>query len=104
MIHIPLLKAAAKSQKPLIVSTGMATASEISEAVNAVNSQTGLPPILLKATSAYPSTSENANLSVIPIMRENYGTLVGVSDHSMSVAVVATAVSLGACVIEKHLT
>jgi len=104
LIHIPLLKAAAKSQKPLIVSTGMATASEISEAVNAVNSQTGLPPILLKATSAYPSTSENANLSVIPIMRENYGTLVGVSDHSMSVAVVATAVSLGACVIEKHLT
>lgn len=103
LIHLPLLKYTASVGLPLIISTGMGSEREVRDAVNAVTSG-GSPLIVLKSTSAYPSSVQDANLRAIPVMREQLGTLVGLSDHTLSLAVVAAAVTLGACLIEKHLT
>lgn len=104
LIHIPLLARVAQTGLPFIVSTGMATEAEVAEAVSAITGAGGTSPILLTCTSAYPSRPEDAHLRSLQAMRERFGTLVGVSDHTLTVSVVATAVALGACVIEKHLT
>jgi len=104
LVHIPLLDRVAQTGLPVIVSTGMGTEAEVAEAVATINAAGGSSPILLKCTSAYPSRPEVANLRSLPAMRERFSTLVGVSDHTLSVSVVATAVALGACVVEKHFT
>ena len=104
LINIPLLQSAASTGRPIILSTGMGTEDEISEAVRAVTRQGTTLPILLKCTSAYPSRPADAHLRSIPAMRERFATLIGVSDHTRSSAVVSVAVALGASVIEKHLT
>jgi pseudaminic acid synthase len=104
LIHIPLLARVAQTGLPVIVSTGMGTEAEIAEAVATIIGAGGSSPILLKCTSAYPSRPEDAHLRSLPGMRERFSTLVGVSDHTLTVSVVATAVALGACVVEKHFT
>lgn len=104
LIHIPLIKFAACRKLPLILSTGMATFEEISEAVNAIAQITDFPPILLKCTSAYPAVANDANILVIKELQREYNAIIGLSDHSMSASVVGAAVALGARVIEKHLT
>jgi pseudaminic acid synthase len=104
LIHLPLLARVAQTGLPLIVSTGMGTENEIEEALTTIKGAGGKFPILLKCTSAYPSLPKDANISSIPALRERFGTLVGISDHTLSHSVVATAVSLGACIVEKHLT
>ena len=104
LIHLPLLARVSATGLPVIVSTGMGTEAEVVEAVAAVTRTGGAPPVLLKCTSAYPSSAEHAHLRSLPAMRARFGTLVGVSDHTLSIAVVATGVALGACLIEKHLT
>jgi pseudaminic acid synthase len=104
LIHIPLIDRVARTGWPMILSTGMGTEAEVAEAVATIKAASGTLPILLKCTSAYPSRPEDAHLRSIPAMRERFGTLVGVSDHTLSLSVVATAVALGACVVEKHLT
>jgi N-acetylneuraminate synthase len=101
---IPLLRAVGATKKPVFMSTGMATLSEIEEAVNALRSSGANQLILLKCTSAYPAPPEEMNLSTIPHMSECFGVPVGLSDHSMNSAVPVVAVALGACAIEKHLT
>jgi pseudaminic acid synthase len=104
LVHIPLLARVARTGLPVIVSTGMGSEAEIAEAVATITAAGESLPILLKCTSAYPALPQDANLLSLPAMRERFGTLVGVSDHTLTVSVVATAVALGACVVEKHFT
>jgi pseudaminic acid synthase len=86
------------------MSTGMATCEEIEEAIQAFREAGGTVLALLKCTSAYPSPPESMNLRTIPDMAERFGVPVGLSDHTLGIAVPIAAVSLGACIIEKHLT
>jgi len=88
----------------LIMSTGMATAEEIEEAMEAARDEGATQIALLKCTSAYPSPPQEMNLSLIPALAGKFGVPVGLSDHSLGIAVPIAAVALGACIIEKHLT
>lgn len=104
LVDLPLIQKMAATGKPLILSTGMATIEEIEEAV-ATACKAGAQQIaLLKCTSAYPAPAEEMNLLTIPELARRFGVPVGLSDHTMGVAVPVAAVSLGACIIEKHLT
>lgn len=104
VIDLPLLKAIGKTGKPVILSTGMASLSEIAEAVKTLQEAGSGPLILLKCTSAYPASPSSMNLKTIPHLRDTFNTLVGLSDHTLGTAVAVAAVTLGACVIEKHFT
>jgi pseudaminic acid synthase len=104
LVDIPLLKIIGSTKKPVIMSTGMASEEEIQEALDALRSM-GCPDVtLLKCTSAYPAKPEDANLNTIPDMAGKFGCKVGLSDHTLGIAVPVAAVALGACVIEKHFT
>lgn len=103
-VDIPLIKKVAQTGKPIIISTGMATAAEIDEAVRAARGEGNEQIVLLKCTSTYPATPANSNLATIPHMRALFGTEMGLSDHTMGVGVSVAAVTLGATVIEKHFT
>lgn len=103
----PLIKYAAATGKPMIISTGISTLEEIQEAVDACHSVGNDNVTLLKCTSAYPAKVEDMNLLTIRDMIERFGpqgVKVGLSDHSMSLVPPITAVAMGARVIEKHLT
>ena len=104
LVDIPLIQKAASTGKPLIMSTGMATAEEIEEALASARAAGAEQIALLKCTSAYPSPPEEMNLSMIPALTKKFGVPVGLSDHSLGIAVPIAAVALGACMIEKHLT
>lgn len=103
-IDLPLIRKVARTGKPIIISTGMATAAEIAEAVAAVRGEGNDQIVLLKCTSTYPATPENTNLATIPHLKNLFGTEVGISDHTMGIGVSVAAVALGATVIEKHFT
>ena len=102
--HLPLIKKASSTGKPIIISTGMATVSEIHEAVVAARESGCKDLILLKCTSTYPATPESSNILTIPHMRELFDCEVGLSDHTMGVGTSIAAVAHGAAVIEKHFT
>lgn len=101
---IPLIEKVAQTGKPMIISTGMATAEELEESVQAARDAGCEDIILLQCTSAYPSDAEDANLATIPDMRERFGVQAGLSDHTLGLAVPLVAVANGATVIEKHFT
>lgn len=101
---IPLIKYIASKGKPIILSTGIATLSEIEEAVKACRTVGNNQIALLKCTSAYPALFEDMNLKVIPNLAETFGTISGLSDHTLGITVPVAAVSLGAKIIEKHFT
>ena len=103
-IDIPLIKKAANTGKPIIISTGMASISEIADAVEAVRSTGNNQLVLLKCTSTYPATPDNTNILTIPHMRELFNCEIGLSDHTMGIGVSVGSVALGASVIEKHFT
>jgi N-acetylneuraminate synthase len=124
-VDIPLLRKIAATGKPMILSTGMATLAEIDEAVRTVrqvqdaagsalqgkHSEASEQPsssspqlALLKCTSAYPSTPDEMNLRTIPHLAAAFSVPVGLSDHTLGVAVPVAAVALGACIVEKHIT
>jgi N-acetylneuraminate synthase len=104
LVDLPLLRRVAVTGKPLIISTGMATLTEIEEAVATVRAAGGREIALLKCTSAYPSPPDAMNLRTIPHLSDTLAVPVGLSDHSLDAAVPVTAVALGACIIEKHMT
>lgn len=101
---IPLIKLVASTKKPLIISTGMASISELGEAVEVARDSGCEHLVLLKCTSSYPATPENSNINTIPHMREMFGCEIGISDHTLGIGVSVAAVALGATVIEKHFT
>lgn len=103
-VHLPLIKKAAQTGKPLIISTGMASVSELNEAVETARHSGCKDLILLKCTSSYPSTPEESNINTIPHMRELFDCEVGLSDHTLGIGVAVASVALGATVIEKHFT
>lgn len=99
---IPLIEKVASTGKPMIISTGMATVSELDETVRAARAAGCDDIILLKCTSTYPATPENTNISTIPHMKELFDCQIGLSDHTMGTGVAVASVALGATVIEKH--
>ncbi|MGE7944155.1 pseudaminic acid synthase [Lysinibacillus xylanilyticus] len=103
-VDIPLIRKVARTGKPIIISTGMASAADLDEAVSAARAEGNDQIILLKCTSTYPATPANSNLATIPHMRELFNVEMGLSDHTMGVGVSVAAVALGATVIEKHFT
>jgi N-acetylneuraminate synthase len=104
VVDIPLLRKVARTGKPIIMSTGMATLSEIEEAVRAIREEGNPQLALLKCTSAYPAPPDEINLRTIPHLADAFQVPVGLSDHTMGVAVPVAAVTLGARIIEKHIT
>jgi pseudaminic acid synthase len=104
LVDLPLIEYAAKTKKPLIMSTGMADICEIQEAVTTARNAGAKEIVLLKCVSSYPARPEEMNLKTIPHMKELFGCPVGISDHSLGIGASICAVALGADVIEKHFT
>jgi len=104
LVDIPLIQRMARTGKPMIISTGMATVEEIEEALRCARKAGATQIALLKCTSAYPAPAEEMNLRTIPEMARRFAVPVGLSDHTMGIAVPVAAVALGACIIEKHFT
>lgn len=104
IVDLPLIEYIASKGKPIMISTGMATLDEIDEAVQAARGAGTSQIALLKCTSAYPTPPEETNLLTIPHLAETFGLPVGLSDHTLEIAVPVGAVALGACIVEKHFT
>jgi pseudaminic acid synthase len=104
IVDIPLIEKMARTGKPLIISTGMATLGEIEEAMQAAQQAGARQIALLKCTSAYPAPPDEMNLRTIPHMAGKFDVPVGLSDHTLGIAVPIAAVALGACIVEKHFT
>jgi pseudaminic acid synthase len=104
IVDIPLIRKVAATGKPVIMSTGMSTETEIAEAVQAAQKAGAKAIILLKCTSSYPADPKDSNLKTIPYLRETFGVHAGLSDHTLGTAAAVASVALGAVVIEKHFT
>lgn len=104
IVDLPLIRRAAQTGKPLIISTGMASESEIAEALCAARGEGARDIALLKCASAYPARAQDMNLRALERLAETFGVPVGLSDHTLGIAVPIAAVALGACIVEKHLT
>jgi pseudaminic acid synthase len=104
IVDTPLVACMARTGKPLIVSTGLASPEDIADAVEAARDAGGGGLILLHCTSGYPTPPSQMHLRTMADLGARHGALVGLSDHTMGTAVSVAAVALGACVIEKHFT
>jgi len=104
LVDLPLIKYAAETKKPLIISTGMGSLNEIAQAVDTARKAGCRDLILLKCTSSYPAEPEEMNLRAIPDMAKRFRLPVGLSDHTLGIEAAITGVSLGAVMIEKHFT
>ena len=104
LIDLPLIEYAAGMEKPMIMSTGMATIQEIADAVRTASEGGAKEIVLLKCVSDYPAQPEDMNLVTIPDMQERFKVSVGLSDHTLGIETSIAAVTLGASVIEKHFT
>lgn len=104
LVDLPLIDYIARTKKPLILSTGMASLAEIKEAVGAARMGGAKCIYLLKCVSSYPAKAEDMNLRTIPHMQKTFGLPVGISDHTLDMGVSLAAVALGASAVEKHLT
>lgn len=103
LVDIGLIKAVARTGKPMVLSTGMAAFDEIEEALAAARAAGAHDIALLHCISGYPSTAGDANLITLAALAERFGTVIGLSDHSPGVTLPVAAVALGADIIEKHL-
>jgi len=104
IVDLPLIRLAAATGKPIIISTGMASVGEIDAAVKAARSTGNDQIIVLSCTASYPADPRDSNLRGIPVLADAFQTLVGLSDHTMGIGAAVAAVALGACVVEKHVT
>jgi sialic acid synthase SpsE len=104
IVDIPLIRTIARTGKPIIMSTGMASREEIEDAITAIRQEGNDQISLLKCTSTYPALPEDMNMKTIPDMVETFHVPVGISDHTLGTTVPVVAVALGACIVEKHLT
>jgi len=103
-VDLPLIKKVAATGKPLIMSTGMATLSDLDEAVRCARKAGCSELILLKCTSSYPASPKDSNLLTIPHLRQLFDCPVGLSDHTRGIGAAIAAVALGAVMVEKHFT
>ncbi|WP_321539192.1 N-acetylneuraminate synthase family protein [Flavobacterium piscinae] len=102
--NIPFLKYAAKTMKPLVISTGMSTLSEIETAVNTVKAEGNNNIVLLHCISIYPPKDKDIHLRNITMLQQAFDLPIGFSDHSFGASIPLASVALGACIIEKHFT
>ena len=102
--HLPLIKRVAQTGKPIIISTGMATLSNLEDMVKTAKDNGCSDLTLLKCTSTYPASPENSNLLTIPHLARLFDVKVGLSDHTLGIGAAIASVALGAKVIEKHVT
>ena len=100
---LPLIRRAARSGRPLIISTGMTSPAEIAEAAAAARGE-GAPVALLHCVSAYPASYADANLRMVQRLADDFDCVAGLSDHTPGTAAATAAVALGASIIEKHFT
>ena len=104
VVHLPLLKHAARKQRPLVISTGMATLAEIEQAVETVRAEGNEQIVLLHCVSIYPPDFEMIHLRNMASLQQAFDVPVGFSDHTLGTAIPLAATALGACIIEKHFT
>ena len=104
VIDLPLIARVAKTGKPMIISTGMATQQEIKEAIETARNNGCEELVVLQCVSGYPAPAEQYNLRTIPDIAQRFNVLSGLSDHTIDNATAIAAVALGACLIEKHVT
>lgn len=101
---IPLLRRVARTGKPVVLSTGAANVSDVDLAVRTIRAEGNDQIVVLGCTSSYPASPAESNLRTIPVLRDTFGVVVGLSDHTMGIGVAVASVALGASVIEKHVT
>lgn len=104
IVDLPLIRYVGSTGKPMIISTGMASESEIGEAIAAAHDAGCKDVVLLHCVSSYPAPIDQANLRQMPELARRFGTFPGLSDHTLGTAAAIAAVALGACVVEKHFT
>lgn len=104
VIDLPLIRYVAQTGKPMIISTGMADADEIAEAIDTAKSNGCKELVVLHCVSGYPAPAGDYHLRTLPDMAQRFGTLVGLSDHTLDNTTAIASVVLGACLIEKHFT
>jgi N-acetylneuraminate synthase len=104
VVDLPLIRRAAATGKPIIISTGMSSLAEIDDAVRAAREGGASEIVLLKCTSAYPAPASEMNLRTMPQLGAAFGVPVGLSDHTPGTTVPVVAVALGACMVEKQFT
>ena len=102
--NLPLLRQIARKQKPIILSTGMATLGEIEEALEAIKQAGEEQIIVLHCTTSYPAKVEDVNLKAMETLSKAFKLPVGLSDHTLGITIAIAAVALGACLVEKHFT
>lgn len=103
LVDIPLIEYIASKGKPIVMSVGMGSEEEIGEALAACKKYGNEDVVLLKCCSQYPANYEDMNIAAIPLLKEKFGKIVGLSDHSFGSLAPVVAVSMGAKVIEKHV-
>ncbi|MEU6641308.1 pseudaminic acid synthase [Saccharomonospora sp. NPDC046836] len=104
IVDLPLIERCARTGKPLVISTGMATVAEIDAAVRTAREAGNDQLVVLACTASYPAAPEESNLRGLPVLGSVTGAVVGLSDHTPGLGVPVAAVALGACAIEKHVT